>query len=98
MEVSYSPSIIYRELITNTMLQVTYSPVLLCLLVCSQMVLSMYLRPRLISSGSGMAKAVADSTEDNQGGFASNGSPISGFSHMHDSGTGGAQSLSVSFL
>ncbi|KAI4600770.1 hypothetical protein KJ359_012932 [Pestalotiopsis sp. 9143b] len=40
-----------------------------------------------------MAKAVADSTEDNQGGFASNGSPISGFSHMHDSGTGGAQSL-----
>ncbi|ETS82234.1 hypothetical protein PFICI_07236 [Pestalotiopsis fici W106-1] len=41
----------------------------------------------------GMAKAVADSTEDNQGGFASNDSPISGFSHMHDSGTGGALSL-----
>ncbi|KAI1845148.1 hypothetical protein JX266_008695 [Neoarthrinium moseri] len=41
----------------------------------------------------GMAKAVADSTQDNQGGYASNGSPISGFSHMHDSGTGGAQSL-----
>ncbi|KAK8021063.1 glycoside hydrolase family 92 protein [Apiospora arundinis] len=41
----------------------------------------------------GMAKAVADSTEDNQGGYASNGSPISGFSHMHDSGTGGASSL-----
>ncbi|KAK7908165.1 hypothetical protein PG985_015468 [Apiospora marii] len=41
----------------------------------------------------GMAKAVADSTEDNQGGYASNGSPITGFSHMHDSGTGGASSL-----
>lgn len=40
-----------------------------------------------------MAKAVADSTEDNQGGYASNGSPITGFSHMHDSGTGGASSL-----
>lgn len=44
----------------------------------------------------GMAKAVADSTEDNQGGYASNGSPVSGFSHMHDSGTGGASSLLVS--
>ncbi|KAI1811565.1 glycoside hydrolase family 92 protein [Poronia punctata] len=40
-----------------------------------------------------MAKAVADTTEDNQGGYASNGSPVSGFSHMHDSGTGGALSL-----
>ncbi|KAI1362668.1 glycoside hydrolase family 92 protein [Xylaria arbuscula] len=41
----------------------------------------------------GMAKAVADVTEDNQGGYASNGSPVTGFSHMHDSGTGGASSL-----
>ncbi|KAI1081265.1 glycoside hydrolase family 92 protein [Whalleya microplaca] len=41
----------------------------------------------------GMAKAVADSTSDSQGGYASNGSPVSGFSHMHDSGTGGASSL-----
>ncbi|KAI0134702.1 alpha-1,2-mannosidase, putative subfamily [Xylariales sp. AK1849] len=41
----------------------------------------------------GMAKAVSDSTQDNQGGYASNGSPITGFSHMHDSGTGGSQSL-----
>ncbi|KAK8049433.1 glycoside hydrolase family 92 protein [Apiospora phragmitis] len=45
----------------------------------------------------GMAKAVADSTEDNQGGYASNDSPISGFSHMHDSGTGGASSLQGKF-
>ncbi|KAI2640159.1 glycoside hydrolase family 92 protein [Xylaria nigripes] len=41
----------------------------------------------------GMAKAVADVTEDNQAGYASNGSPVTGFSHMHDSGTGGASSL-----
>nr|POF16420.1 putative secreted glycosidase [Quercus suber] len=37
-----------------------------------------------------MAKAVADVTGENQGGFASDGSNITGFSHMHDSGTGGA--------
>ncbi|KAI2625806.1 glycoside hydrolase family 92 protein [Hypoxylon sp. NC1633] len=41
----------------------------------------------------GMAKAVADVTSDNQAGYASNGSPVTGFSHMHDSGTGGASSL-----
>ncbi|KAI1389855.1 glycoside hydrolase family 92 protein [Hypoxylon trugodes] len=42
----------------------------------------------------GMAKAVPDVTHDNQGGYASNASsPITGFSHMHDSGTGGASSL-----
>lgn len=41
----------------------------------------------------GMAKAVADTTEDSHGGYASNGSPMTGFSHMHDSGTGGAYSL-----
>ncbi|CAI6297492.1 unnamed protein product [Periconia digitata] len=41
----------------------------------------------------GMAKAVADVDGDNQGGFTSDDSPIKGFSHMHDSGTGGASSL-----
>ena len=40
-----------------------------------------------------MAKAVADVYGDNQGGFTSDGAPIQGFSHMHDSGTGGASSL-----
>ncbi|OMP83083.1 putative glycosidase [Diplodia seriata] len=43
----------------------------------------------------GMAKAVADVGGDGelQGGFASDDSPIQGFSHMHDSGTGGSPSL-----
>ena len=36
-----------------------------------------------------MAKAVADTNEDNQGGFASDSTAVTGFSHMHDSGTGG---------
>jgi hypothetical protein len=36
-----------------------------------------------------MAKAGADCNGENQGGFASDGSDIIGFSHMHDSGTGG---------
>lgn len=37
-----------------------------------------------------MAKAVADTNGDElQGGFASDGSNVTGFSHMHDSGTGG---------
>jgi len=36
-----------------------------------------------------MAKAVADVNGEDQGGFASDGSNITGFSHMHDSGTGG---------
>ena len=40
-----------------------------------------------------MAKAVADVTGDNEGGYASDGSPVTGFSHMHDSGTGGSPSL-----
>lgn len=41
-----------------------------------------------------MAKAVADTNGDElQGGYASDGSNITGFSHLHDSGTGG-----VSFL
>ena len=42
----------------------------------------------------GMAKAVADvNGGENQGGFAPDGSNITGFSHMHDSGTGGSPSL-----
>jgi putative alpha-1,2-mannosidase len=42
-------------------------------------------------SEKGMAKAVADvnNPEEKQGGFASDDSDITGFSHMHDSGTGG---------
>ena len=38
----------------------------------------------------GMAKAGADVNGEDQGGFATDGSNITGFSHMHDSGTGGA--------
>jgi hypothetical protein len=39
----------------------------------------------------GMAKPVADVSSENQGGFStdSNTPAINGFSHMHDSGTGG---------
>ncbi|KAI9038740.1 glycoside hydrolase family 92 protein [Aspergillus affinis] len=42
----------------------------------------------------GMAKAVADTdSQSNQGGFAYDGSRITGFSSLHDSGTGGQASL-----
>ncbi|CZR51712.1 probable alpha-1,2-mannosidase family protein [Phialocephala subalpina] len=42
----------------------------------------------------GMAKAVADTDSgSNQGGFTTDGSNITGFSSMHDSGTGGSPSL-----
>ncbi|TVY80923.1 putative secreted glycosidase [Lachnellula suecica] len=42
----------------------------------------------------GMAKAVADTNSgSNQGGFTTDGSAITGFSSMHDSGTGGSPSL-----
>ncbi|KAK9413346.1 putative Glycoside hydrolase family 92 protein [Seiridium unicorne] len=42
----------------------------------------------------GIAKAVADTTSDSrQGGFTLDGSPVSGFSVLHDSGTGGSPSL-----
>jgi putative alpha-1,2-mannosidase len=42
----------------------------------------------------GMAKAVADTNSDSrQGGFTLDGSPVTGFSTMHDSGTGGSPSL-----
>lgn len=36
-----------------------------------------------------MAKAVADTIGENQAGFASDTTFVTGFSHMHDSGTGG---------
>lgn len=42
----------------------------------------------------GMAKAVADTNSgSNQGGFTLDGSKVTGFSAMHDSGTGGSPSL-----
>lgn len=43
----------------------------------------------------GMAKAVADTNNagENEGGFSTDNSEIIGFSHMHDDGTGGSQSL-----
>ncbi|KAJ5135948.1 secreted glycosidase [Penicillium atrosanguineum] len=41
----------------------------------------------------GMAKAVADTQGENQAGFAWDTSVVTGFSHMHDSGTGGSPSL-----
>jgi hypothetical protein len=36
-----------------------------------------------------MVKAGPDVIGENQGGFSTDGSPVYGFSHMHDSGTGG---------
>lgn len=46
---------------------------------------------RSLTFGKGMAKAVADvdNPDEKQGGFASDDSNITGFSHMHDDGTGG---------
>ncbi|CAK4032648.1 related to alpha-1,2-mannosidase subfamily [Lecanosticta acicola] len=41
----------------------------------------------------GMAKVVADVQQENHAGYAHNGSPVFGFSSLHDSGTGGASSL-----
>ncbi|KAH7056959.1 glycoside hydrolase family 92 protein [Macrophomina phaseolina] len=44
----------------------------------------------------GMAKAVADTdSQSNQGGFTTDGANITGFSQMHDSGTGGSPSLGL---
>lgn len=42
-----------------------------------------------------MAKAVADVNGEDQGGYASDGSKVIGFSHLHDDGTGGSPSLGV---
>jgi putative alpha-1,2-mannosidase len=48
----------------------------------------------MILKSIGMAKAVADTDSgSNQGGFTTDGSSITGFSSMHDSGTGGSPSL-----
>ncbi|KAJ5166735.1 secreted glycosidase [Penicillium canariense] len=41
----------------------------------------------------GLAKPVADVDGQNTGGFATDGSNVTGFSHMHDSGTGGNPSM-----
>lgn len=41
----------------------------------------------------GMAKPVADVSVEKMGGFASDRSPVTGFSHLHDSGTGGSPSM-----
>ncbi|EME48313.1 glycoside hydrolase family 92 protein [Dothistroma septosporum NZE10] len=41
----------------------------------------------------GMAKPVADVRGEHMGGFASDRTPILGFSHLHDSGTGGSPSM-----
>jgi putative alpha-1,2-mannosidase len=50
--------------------------------------------PKTTDSSKGMAKAGPDVIGENQGGFSSNDwEPIYGFSHMHDSGTGGSPSL-----
>ena len=46
----------------------------------------------------GMAKAVPDSVSDGQGGFATKGGKIKGFSHMHDSGTGGVSQNNLHYL
>lgn len=40
----------------------------------------------------GMTKAVSDVDGEDQGGYASDNSSVIGFSHMHDSGTGGVRS------
>ncbi|KAK4504979.1 hypothetical protein PRZ48_002942 [Zasmidium cellare] len=41
----------------------------------------------------GMAKPVADVSGEKMGGFASDRTPVTGFSHLHDSGTGGSPSM-----
>ena len=46
----------------------------------------------------GMAKASPDVNGQNTGGFATDGSNVTGFSHMHDSGTGGNPSQGQSPL
>ena len=42
-----------------------------------------------------MAKAVADTIGENQAGFASDDPLVTGFSHMHDDGTGGVSRLAT---
>jgi hypothetical protein len=45
-----------------------------------------------------MAKAGPDSDYDNAGGFSTDSGSITGFSHMHDSGTGGVSYRFSCFL
>ena len=62
---------------------------------CHLVSLQYALRYGNVDISPGMAKAVADvnDPDEKQGGFASGNSDITGFSHMHDSGTGGSPSL-----
>lgn len=67
-------------------LEVSYFCETIQLVVCSSI-------PGNVFAGAslpyGLAKAVADTnSESNQGGFTTDGTPITGFSSMHDSGTG----------
>ncbi|KAF7715178.1 Alpha-1,2-mannosidase [Penicillium ucsense] len=52
-----------------------------------------YVNPLIGTANGGMAKAVADTIGENQAGFAFDTDYVTGFSHMHDSGTGGSPSL-----
>ncbi|EKV07066.1 hypothetical protein PDIG_75800 [Penicillium digitatum PHI26] len=52
-----------------------------------------YVDPLIGTANGGMAKAVADTTGENQAGFAYDTKVVTGFSHMHDSGTGGSPSM-----
>ncbi|KAL4963041.1 glycoside hydrolase family 92 protein [Aspergillus stella-maris] len=52
-----------------------------------------FIDPFIGTENGGMAKAVADTQGENQGGFAYDTTHVTGFSHTHDSGTGGASSM-----
>ncbi|KAJ4293946.1 hypothetical protein N0V88_005460 [Collariella sp. IMI 366227] len=53
-----------------------------------------YINPLIGTANGGLAKPVADTlSPENAAGFVSDASPITGFSHTHDSGTGGRPSL-----
>jgi len=40
-----------------------------------------------------MVKPVADAYDNNRGGFAIDGNMVTGYSHMHDTGTGGVSEI-----
>ncbi|KAL2817965.1 glycosyl hydrolase family 92-domain-containing protein [Aspergillus cavernicola] len=52
-----------------------------------------FIDPFIGTENGGMVKAVADTQGENQGGFAYDTTHVTGFSHTHDSGTGGAASM-----
>ncbi|EPS33123.1 putative alpha-mannosidase [Penicillium oxalicum 114-2] len=52
-----------------------------------------HVNPLIGTANGGMVKAVADTIGENQAGFAFDTQYVTGFSHMHDSGTGGSPSL-----